>query len=254
MSSTSKQIRAALIVVDFQEDFCPPVRIVARTRRHQVLTLSIVVQHGSLAVQGGRDIAGVINDLLDLPFVVKIATQDWHPHDHISFASNHPSPNNKPFESTVTIQSPENPSETATSRLWPVHCVQGSNGAGLVPELNLSQIDHVVQKGQDKRVEMYSAFRDPFKNPVSQTNLANLLKDASVDTVFVVGLAADYCVKETALHATEEGFRTFIVEEATKAVDGSEAAMQTLRDDLKARSVLFQSLAETKRVMESSRY
>ncbi|KAF2124351.1 Isochorismatase hydrolase [Dothidotthia symphoricarpi CBS 119687] len=192
--------KPALVVVDVQEDFCPP--------------------NGTLAVEGGRDIVPAINALLSLPFAVKIATKDFHPQDHISFASNHSAPDNKPFESVCTIANPLNPGETQETRLWPDHCVQGTKGSDLLPELDLSRVDRVVEKGQDKRVEMYSAFADPFTSPcVVKSDLAKSLHDAGVTDVFVVGLAADYCVKHTALDAQKEGFKTWVIGEATKAVD-----------------------------------
>jgi nicotinamidase-related amidase len=157
---------------------------------------------------------------LSLPFVLKIATKDFHPQDHISFASNHSPPNNKPFESMFTIRNPLNPNESQETRLWPDHCVQGTKGAQLLPELDVSKVHHIVEKGQDKRVEMYSAFADPFTNPtVAHSNLAQLLKDKGVTDVYVAGLAADYCVKCTALDAQKEGFKTWVVGEATRAVD-----------------------------------
>ncbi|KAI9789440.1 MAG: NAD(+) salvage pathway protein, partial [Piccolia ochrophora] len=156
--------KPALLVVDYQEDFCPP--------------------SGSLAVTGGRDIATVINGLLQLPFALRVATKDWHPPDHISFADNHDGPDNEPFTSIADVSNPENPSETFQTRLWPVHCVQGSHGAQLIPELDVDRIDHVVEKGQDKRVEMYSAFRNPFRNPPGpSTGLPRLLKDAHISHV-----------------------------------------------------------------------
>jgi nicotinamidase-related amidase len=100
--------------------------------------------------------------------------------------------------------------------------VQGTKGADLLPELDVGKIDHTVEKGQDKRVEMYSAFADPFKSPrVTESNLAKTLRDANVTDVFVVGLAADYCVKHTALDSAKEGFKTWVIGEATKAVDPS---------------------------------
>ena len=171
-------------------------------------------------MQGGRDIAPVVNDLLSLPFTLKVATKDFHPQDHISFASNHPPPNNKPFVTEITIANPYNPAETETTRLWPDHCVQGTKGAELVPELDASEVQHVIEKGQDKRVEMYSAFAAPFSNPiVSRSGLADTLKEAGITHVYVVGLAMDYCVKFTALDAAKEGFSTYIVHEGTRAVD-----------------------------------
>jgi nicotinamidase-related amidase len=149
-----------------------------------------------------------------------VATKDWHPEDHISFAANHPEPNNRPFESFAKVINPYNPSESYETRLWPVHCVQDTPGAQLVPELDIDKVDKVVEKGQDKRVEMYSAFADPFENPcVARSELRGYLKDNGVGKVYVVGLAMDYCVKATAQDAVKEGFNTYIIEDATKAVD-----------------------------------
>ncbi|KAF1955122.1 Isochorismatase hydrolase [Byssothecium circinans] len=192
----------ALVIVDVQEDFCPP--------------------KGSLAVTDGRTIVPLLNALLTLPFPLKVATKDFHPQDHISFASNHPPPNNKPFESFITITNPLNPSESERTRLWPDHCVQGTDGSKLLPELHVDKVDEIVEKGTDKRVEMYSAFADPFQSPcVSRSRLAKLLRDKHVTDVFVAGLAADYCVRYTALDAVKEGFKTRVIGEATKAVDPS---------------------------------
>jgi nicotinamidase-related amidase len=162
----------------------------------------------------------VVNELLTLPFTLKVATKDFHPEDHISFASNHSPPNNVPFVTEITIANPYNPTETETTRLWPDHCIQGTKGAELVSELEASKVQHIIEKGQDKRVEMYSAFAAPFSNPVvSRSGLADTLKEAGVTHVYVVGLAMDYCVKFTALDAAKEGFSTYVVEEGTRAVD-----------------------------------
>jgi nicotinamidase-related amidase len=174
-----------------------------------------------LAVTGGRDIVPTINELLSLPFALRVATKDFHPPDHISFASNHSAPDNKPFVSKATIKNPLNPAETQETQLWPDHCVQGTKGAELLPELDVSKVDRIVEKGQDKRVEMYSAFADPFPNPCAQSDLADTLKRAGVTDVYVAGLAADYCVRFTALDAHKNGFKTWVIGEATKAVDPS---------------------------------
>lgn len=180
------------------------------------------MKNGSLAVQGGRDIVPLLNELLDRPFAIKVATKDFHPQDHVSFASNHEAPNNKPFESVITIANPLNSSETQETRLWPDHCVQGTQGAELLPELDVTKVHEIVEKGQDKRVEMYSAFADPFKSPcVSRSGLAKLLHESEITDVFVAGLAADYCVRYTALDAAKEGFKTRVIGEATRAVDPS---------------------------------
>jgi nicotinamidase-related amidase len=169
-------------------------------------------------VTNGRDIVPTINKLLDLPFIIKIATKDWHPLDHISFASNHK--NKKPYVDFTTIINPVNPSETYETRLWPDHCIQNTAGAELVPELNTKKIDKVVEKGLRKEIEMYSAFYDPLEKPrVSDSGLADTLRDKGITDVYVVGLAADYCVKATAVDAKKEGFRTLVVEEGTRPVD-----------------------------------
>ncbi|KAF1816173.1 Isochorismatase hydrolase [Eremomyces bilateralis CBS 781.70] len=200
MGSQPPKFNPALLIVDFQEDFCPP--------------------NGSLAVKGGRDIAPVLNRLLDLPFTLKIATKDWHPKNHVSFASNHPHPNNKPFESFFTITNPLNPAESAATRLWPDHCVQRTPGAELAPELDQTKLDEIIEKGQDERVEMYSVFADLFVNPtVYRSGISKMLKEKEITHVYVAGLAMDYCVKYSALHAAKEGFGTVVIADATKAVD-----------------------------------
>ncbi|CRK11620.1 hypothetical protein BN1723_009433 [Verticillium longisporum] len=210
------KFQPALIVVDFQEDFCPP--------------------HGSLAVADGRDITPIVNSLLSLPFVAKIATKDWHPADHISFASNHADAS--PFTSTTTITNPANPSESYASRLWPVHCVQNTSGASLVPELEAHRLTATVEKGHVRDVEMYSAFRDPYG--VVDSGLAETLQGQGVTDVFIVGLAGDYCVKCTAVDAAREGFRTCVVEEGTRCVEPDNA----FRDPY---GVVDSGLAETLR-------
>jgi nicotinamidase-related amidase len=170
-------------------------------------------------VQGGRDIVKVVNSLLKLPFALKVATKDWHPRDHISFASNHAAPNNVAFSTEISITNPNDATQSQTTRLWPDHCVQGTSGAELVPELDTTRIDHVVEKGQDKRVEMYSAFSDPFETHVSTSGLEDTLKTDGITHVYCVGLAMDYCVKFTALDAAKAGFKTYVVSEGTKAVN-----------------------------------
>ncbi|OAF58306.1 NAD(+) salvage pathway protein [Pseudogymnoascus destructans] len=188
----------ALIVVDVQEGFCPP--------------------SGALAVPNGRSILPTINTLLTYPFVLKIATKDWHPAGHISFASSHPGA--EPFTSFATITNLENEEEKYESRLWLDHCIQGTPGAELVKDLDISKIDKILEKGQIKSVEMYSAFYPPLSSPrVGDSGLSTLLKEKGVTDVYVVGLAADYCVAATAEDAVKEGFRAVIVEEGTRAVD-----------------------------------
>ncbi len=189
----------ALLIIDFQEDFLPPA--------------------GALAVPAGRDIAGTVAALLALPFATAVASQDWHPPDHVSFAANHAPPDNRPFASRVRLANPLNPAETVETQLWPVHCVQGSAGAALAPELDASRVRLVVRKGADRGVECYSAFGPPFRDPpMPGTGLADALRAEGVTHVFVVGLAADYCVRCSAADAAREGFETVVVREGTRAV------------------------------------
>lgn len=198
MSDLTAIFKPALLVIDFQEDFCPP--------------------HGSLAVPDGRTILPILNALLLLPFALKIATRDFHPKNHVSFASNHLGAS--PYTSNFSITHPTNPSLSYTTTLWPDHCVQNTTGSSLIPELDVSRVDRIIEKGKNPDVEMYSAFYDPFH--ISDSGLKDVLKGAGITDVFVVGLAADYCVKASAEHAVDEGFRTYIVEEATKPVSPEE--------------------------------
>ncbi|KAL8915982.1 MAG: hypothetical protein Q9172_006528 [Xanthocarpia lactea] len=166
--------KSALIVVDMQEDFCPPV-----------------------------------------------ATRDWHPTDHVSFDTSSQPPNNKAFESSSTIWNPQNPSESVTIPIWPVHCVQGTPGAEIIPEINVSKFNRIIDKGRDSRVEMFSAFADAFgnKSEAASFDLAAYLKENGISKVFVAGLAGDYCVRCTAIDARKEGFDVYVVEEAVKSID-----------------------------------
>jgi nicotinamidase-related amidase len=172
-------------------------------------------------------IAPVINSLLKLQFATRIASQDYHPRDHISFATSHSAPNNVPFESSVTVSNPApgREHETKPQQLWPIHCVAGTEGAGIIPEVDSDKIDTYVKKGMDARVEMYSAFADAFGNldpgvtaSSVDTDITAVLRGKNVTDVFVVGLAGDYCVKSTAIDAVKEGLRCWVVEEGTRCV------------------------------------
>lgn len=178
-----------------------------------------------MAVHGGRDVAGVVNELLSLSFALKVATKDFHRADHVSFASNHLPPNNKVY-GKVTITNPGNPDEMQEVVLWPDHCVQGTPGAELISELEIARIDKVIEKGTDSRTEMFSAFADPFRNPpVSESSLHETLKASKVTHVYVVGLAMDYCVKCTAIDSAKHGYSSYIVEEGTRSISPRELEM-----------------------------
>jgi nicotinamidase/pyrazinamidase len=155
---------------------------------------------GALAVPEGDEIAGRINELARSgDYDVVIATRDWHPPDHGSF--------------------------TEQGGIWPVHCVQDTEGAQLHPELDTDAIDIVVDKGQDPGTDGYSGF--------DGTRLAELLRERGVDRVTLVGLATDYCVKNTALEALQEGFTVIVDSTAVRGVDvepgDSERALAEMR-------------------------
>lgn len=180
----------------------------------------------------------MINKILNLPaLALRIGTQDWHPADHISFASNHAPPNNKPFESHVAVTNPApgREKDTKLQRLWPVHCVGDTEGATIIPEITQEKLDVLAKKGMDARVEMYSCFGDAFRNTDPalvakgvNVNVTEVLKAKNVTDVFVVGLAGDYCVKYTALDAARAGFKTWVVEDAIKCVDTQNGWKQSL--------------------------
>ncbi|EMD40493.1 hypothetical protein CERSUDRAFT_148560 [Gelatoporia subvermispora B] len=201
----------ALIIVDVQEDFCPP--------------------SGALAVPDGRAVIPVANALLALPFAFKVATQDSHPPDHVSFASAHPGA--APFSSTTTIANPNNPAEAYETRLWPDHCVADTPGHAFAAGLDAARAGLVVRKGRDPRVEMYSAFRPPLRDPPlaeADSGLAAALRARGVTDVYVAGLAGDYCVRHTAEDAAAEGWRTYVVEEGVRSVGGEEAWREVIRE------------------------
>ena len=175
----------ALIVVDIQNDFLPG---------------------GSLAVTDGDSIIPIVNALLKY-FDFVVATQDWHPIDHESFASRHP--DKKPGDKIVL--------HGLDQVLWPDHCIQQTTGAEFSDRLDISQFNKIFQKGTDIHIDSYSGFFDNGKK--KDTGLHDYLLKKGVDEVFIVGLATDYCVKFTAIDAAELGFKTNVIENATKAVD-----------------------------------
>ena len=179
---------------------------------------------------------------------LKVATKDYHPKDHISFDTSHAPPNNKAFESSVQIFNPSNNSQSQEILVWPVHCVQGRKGAEIIPEIDVSQFDEVVEKGRDSRVEMLSGFADVFGNKTSTAaslDLAERLKIAGITHVVTVGLAGDYCVRCSALGAKREGFEVCVVEEATRSVDRGENGWGKAKQEMeKAGIKIIRTVAE----------
>ncbi len=191
----------------------PPVKPDADSVLIVVDVQNCFVAGGSLAVAHGDDVVPVINDLAPA-FANIVLTQDWHTPGHASFASSHPG--KKPFE---TVNLPYGPQV-----LWPDHCVQGTDGAALHKDLKLPRTQLVIRKGYHKDIDSYSAFEEA--DHKTTTGLAAYLKARGIKTVYVVGLATDFCVAWTAIDARKAGFTTYVIEDATRAIDlgGSLAA------------------------------
>lgn len=175
----------ALIIVDVQNDFLPG---------------------GALAVKDGDAVIPVINNL-QKKFDLVVATQDWHPADHKSFASSHPG--KKVFEEIILDGLPQ--------VLWPDHCVQQTVGAEFSSELDTKKIEAIFRKGMDKNIDSYSGFFDNGKKKA--TGMGAYLKGRGISSIYVCGLAADYCVNFTALDGLELGFQSTIITDATRAID-----------------------------------
>lgn len=175
----------ALILVDIQNDF---------------------VAGGRLAVPLGDQIISLANGMQQ-SFGLVLATQDWHPVNHKSFASNHSG--KKPFEK-IKLHGLE-------QVLWPDHCVQGSTGAEFHPDLNMNKVEAIFRKGMDPEIDSYSGFYD--NGHKKSTGLAGYLRERKVQRVYICGLAADYCVFYTASDALKENFETYVIEDATRAID-----------------------------------
>lgn len=158
---------------------------------------------GQLAVPDSNSLVPLANSLMN-SFPLVIATQNWHPVDHVCFASNHPG---KSVGDLVQLNG-------VNQRLQPDHCVQHTAGADLAAGLNLDAIDMIVQKGTDKFVESYSGFYDGQQR--KKTNLADQLNRQNVSQVFIVGLTTEDCVKFTALDAVALGFNPVVVEDACR--------------------------------------
>ena len=184
--------RNALVVVDFQVDFCPG---------------------GSLPVSGGNEIIGGINNLLDTSdsgqgqlFQKIILTADWHPESHISFASFH---NLDPF-STKNISG-------TNSTLWPDHCVEGTSGSAFYSDLKVEKSDLIIRKGRNKMLDSYSAF---FENDrKTPTGLKGYLTDHNIKNVYLCGLALDWCVYFSAMDSLKLGFETYVIMDLTRSID-----------------------------------
>ena len=174
----------ALLLIDIQNDFLPG---------------------GALAVPEGDAILPLVNQLQE-QFGLVVATQDWHPRGHVSFASAHPG--RQPYELVQLHGHPQT--------LWPDHCVQGTAGADFSAELRMQKVEAIFRKGMNPEIDSYSGFYD--NGHLKSTGLADYLRGKGVTDIYLAGLAADYCVYFSAKDALQEGFKAHIIEDATRAI------------------------------------
>lgn len=185
-----------LLIIDVQNDFIPG---------------------GSLSVPNGDKIVPVINTMQH-KFGLVVATQDWHPENHVSFASNHEGKSN--FDVIELHGQPQT--------LWPNHCVQGTKGAEFHPDLNTEKFEAIFRKGTDKTIDSYSAFFD--NGHLKSTGLGGYLKEKGVTELFLCGLASEICVYFSIYDAFKEGFNCTFIEDASKALD--DEAFIKLKEDM----------------------
>lgn len=193
----------ALILVDLQNDFLPG---------------------GALAVPRGEEAVAVANRVMH-DFQLVVATQDWHPPDHLSFASQHPG---RQIGDVIRL-------DGLDQVLWPDHCIASTPGSQFAPALDTHPIAHVVRKGTDRTVDSYSGFFDNARRRA--TGLEDVLRREGVDALTVMGLATDYCVQFTALDAVELGFRVTLLEEGSRGVERNPGDCARAVDAMRAAGV-----------------
>lgn len=190
----------ALIIVDVQNDF---------------------LHGGALPVPRGDEIVPLANEL-QRKFELVVATQDWHPADHGSFAANHPG--KKPGDRIIL--------DGIEQILWPVHCVQNTPGAEFAPSFDTKRVARVFKKGTDPRIDSYSTFFDNAHRRA--TGLADFLKKRAVTDVFLLGLALDYCVKFSVLDARQLGFSAHVIADGCRAIALEPGDLEKALDEMKS--------------------
>jgi nicotinamidase/pyrazinamidase len=198
----------ALIIVDLQNDFLPG---------------------GALPVPHGDEVIPLANELRRR-FDLVVATQDWHPPDHGSFAANHPG--KKPGDRIML--------DGIEQILWPVHCVQHTYGAVFAPSFDTSRIAHVFHKGIDPKIDSYSTFFDNAHR--RETGLADYLKKRTINDIYLMGLALDYCVKYSTLDARQLGLNTHVIIDGCRGIELEPGDIDRALDEMKrVGAVLLQS-------------
>lgn len=200
----------ALILVDLQNDFMPG---------------------GALGVPEGDQVVPIANQMQKV-FDFVVATQDWHPRDHGSFAQNHPG---REVGELIDL-------DGISQILWPVHCVQNSHGSELVSTLDTTRIRRVFRKGTDPNIDSYSAFFD--NGHRQSTGLTVYLREHGVREVYLLGLATDYCVKFSALDARQVGFTTTVIEDGCRGVELHEGDVENAIEEMRVEGVGFRTSSE----------
>lgn len=206
-------MKRALVIIDVQNDFIPG---------------------GALPARGGDEVVPVLNRLQPL-FELVVATQDWHPANHGSFASNHPGHSPGDVVDLHGLQ----------QILWPDHCVQGSRGAEFHPDLNVSRVDKVVRKGTDPAIDSYSTFFDNGRR--KSTGLEAYLREHGVTDVYLAGLATDYCVLWSARDAVDLGFRTYVVSDGCRGVELKPGDVDRAFDEMRSLGIEVLTSGEVER-------
>jgi nicotinamidase/pyrazinamidase len=204
----SRRSMNALIIVDLQNDFLPG---------------------GALPVPQGNEVIPIANEL-QRRFDLVVATQDWHPPDHGSFAANHPG--KKPAHRIML--------DGIEQILWPVHCVQNTHGAEFASSFDTSRVAHVFHKGIDPTIDSYSTFFDNAHR--RHTGLAHYLEKRSIKEIYLMGLALDYCVKYSALDARQLGLNTHVIVDGCRGIELEPGDIGRALDEMKhAGAVLLKS-------------
>lgn len=208
-----------LLLVDIQNDFIPG---------------------GALAVHQGDEIIPLVNEIIHYPFDLVVATKDWHPPDHGSFASNH---GKRPGEHIKLAG--------LDQILWPNHCVQGTWGSELAPGWDRTEIDKIVYKGTDALIDSYSTFFD--NGHRKSTGLEIYLREKGVKEIFIVGLATDYCVKYSVLDALQLGFQPFVIADACRGVNLNPQDTQEALFLMRKGGATLLSVKDVKSLMEEEK-
>ncbi len=191
--------KKALVVVDIQNDFCPG---------------------GALEVTQGDEIIPIVNRIM-ISFNKIIATQDWHPQNHQSFASNNEG--SAPYD-VINLGVTE-------QVLWPDHCIMGTTGSEFHKDLHTDHFDLIIRKGQHREIDSYSGFLENDK--ITETGLRGYLQGLELKTIYIAGLATDYCVFYTAIDAVNYGFNVYLIEDACRGIDVPENNIKNSLESMK---------------------